>query len=77
MWLPLVHPLLGTWPTAQAFPEWESNRRPLGSQAGARSTEPHQPGSVLRVLKILVVHRVKIAVPASEPHAGAYLVVST
>ena len=25
-------------------PTWESNWRPLGSQAGTQSTEPHQPG---------------------------------
>ena len=25
-------------------PDWESNQRPFGSQAGAESTEPHQPG---------------------------------
>ena len=25
-------------------PDWESNRRPCGSQAGAQSTQPHQPG---------------------------------
>ena len=25
-------------------PDWEWNRRPFGSQAGAQSTEPHQPG---------------------------------
>ena len=25
-------------------PDWESNRQPFGSQAGAQSTEPHQPG---------------------------------
>ena len=25
-------------------PGWESNQRPIGSQAGAQSTEPHQPG---------------------------------
>ena len=25
-------------------PDWESNLRPFGSQAGAQSTEPHQPG---------------------------------
>ena len=24
-------------------PDWESNRRPFGSQASAQSTEPHQP----------------------------------
>ena len=25
-------------------PDWESNLQPFGSQAGAQSTEPHQPG---------------------------------
>ena len=25
-------------------PDWESNPQPFGSQAGAQSTEPHQPG---------------------------------
>ena len=25
-------------------PDWESNLRPFGVQAGAQSTEPHQPG---------------------------------
>ena len=25
-------------------PDWESNWRPFGSQAGAQSTELHQPG---------------------------------
>ena len=25
-------------------PDWESNQRPLGLQAGTQSTEPHQPG---------------------------------
>ena len=24
--------------------DWESNRQPFGSQAGAQSTEAHQPG---------------------------------
>ena len=27
-------------------PDWESNRRPFGSQASTQSTEPHQPGQV-------------------------------
>ena len=26
------------------YPDWESNQRPFGLQAGAQSTEPHQPG---------------------------------
>ena len=25
-------------------PDWESNQRPLGSQASTQSTQPHQPG---------------------------------
>ena len=25
-------------------PDWESNQRSIGSQAGAQSAEPHQPG---------------------------------
>ena len=25
-------------------PDWESNQQPFGSQAGAQSTEPPQPG---------------------------------
>ena len=28
-------------------PEWESNQRSFGSQAGTQSTEPHQPGLFL------------------------------
>ena len=34
-------------------PDWESNWWPLGSQAGAQSTEPHQPGWIVWVLYIL------------------------
>ena len=52
-------------------PDWELNRRPSGSQAGAQSTEPHQPGlgclwfftsdtSVL--ILILRVHLLKLGV---------------
>ena len=28
-------------------PDWEVNQRPFGSQAGAQSTEPHQPGLII------------------------------
>ena len=28
-------------------PDWESNWRPLGLQAGTQSTEPHHPGLFL------------------------------
>ena len=27
-------------------PDWGSNQQPFGSQAGAQSTEPHQPGPI-------------------------------
>ena len=37
---------MGTWPTIQAcaLVDWESNWWPFGSQPGAQTTEPHQPG---------------------------------
>ena len=28
------------------YPDWESNQQPFGSQVGAQSTEPHQPGLI-------------------------------
>ena len=31
-------------------PDWESNLRPFGSQAGAQPTEPHRPGPVTQSL---------------------------
>ena len=32
MWLPLMRPLLGTWPATQGMcPDWESNRGPYAS----------------------------------------------
>ena len=30
--------------TPGMWPDWELNQPPFGSQAGAQSTEPHQPG---------------------------------
>ena len=33
-------------------PDWESNRRPFGSQANTQSTEPHQSGLKLELSKI-------------------------
>ena len=45
MWLPLTHPLLGTWPATQACaPDWELNWQPFDSQASTQSIESHQPG---------------------------------
>ena len=47
VWLPLVRPLLRTWPSNPGMcPDWESNPEPFGLQASAQSTEPHQPGPV-------------------------------
>ena len=31
-------------------PDWESNQRPFGSQAGTQSTEPHQQGPISSTL---------------------------
>ena len=45
MWLPLTHPRTGDLARNPGMcPDWESNLRPFGSQAGAQSTEPHHPG---------------------------------
>ena len=40
MWLPLVGDLAHN---PGMFPDWESNQWTFGLQAGAQSTEPHQP----------------------------------
>ena len=32
-------------------PDWESNRRPFGSQGGTQSTEPHQAGHAIDFLR--------------------------
>ena len=38
-------PPIGTQPcNPGTCPDWESNRRPFGSQSGAQSTGPHQSG---------------------------------
>ena len=34
-------------------PDWESNQRPFGSQAGTQSSEPHQSGHEIKLLKML------------------------
>ena len=34
-------------------PAWESNQQPSGLQAGAQSTEPHQPGLILFLTSFL------------------------
>ena len=50
--LPLAHPLLGTWCNPGVCPDWESNWRPFGLQAGTQSAEPHQPGLDLSLVKL-------------------------
>ena len=48
VWLPLAHPQPGNLACNPGMcPDWESNQRPLGLEAGAQSTEPHQPGLIL------------------------------
>ena len=45
VWLLLTCPLTGDPACNPGMcPDWESNQRPFGSQAGTQSTEPHQPG---------------------------------
>ena len=46
VWLPLTCPVLGPdlAHNPGVCPDWESNQRPFGLQAGTQSTEPHQPG---------------------------------
>ena len=57
VWLPLTPSLT---PRDLAYnpgvcPDWESNRRPFGSQAGTQFTELHQPG-----LKLYLIPYTKI-----------------
>ena len=41
----LTHPPTGDLAyNAGMCPDWESNKRPFGSQVSTQSTEPHQPG---------------------------------
>ena len=50
VWLPLSCSLLGTWARNPGkCPDWESNQRPFGSQAGTQPTEPRQPGQSSRI----------------------------
>ena len=35
-------------------PDWESNWQPFGSEGGAQSTEPHQPGPHALFLGMLI-----------------------
>ena len=42
-------------------PDWESNQQPFGSQAGAQSTEPHQPGTEF-VLTVALYFSVEVSV---------------
>ena len=45
VWLPLACPPTEDLACNSGMcPDWESNERLFGLQAGAQSTEPHQPG---------------------------------
>ena len=47
VWLLLTHPHAGDLVCNLGFcPDWESNQRPFGSQAGTQSTDAHQPGVI-------------------------------
>ena len=59
MCLLFKHPLLGTWSHNPGMcPDWESNWRPFGSQAGAQSTEPHQPGLIFNFNLLIYLKQV-------------------
>ena len=44
MFFNLHSPSHGTGHKPGTCPDWELNQQPLGSQANAQSTKPHQPG---------------------------------
>ena len=49
-WLPLALPQPGTWPRNPGmYPDRVLNQRPFSSEAGAQSTELHQPGHKCRI----------------------------
>ena len=46
VWLPCVPPTGDMARNPGTYPDWEPNCRSFALQAGAQSTEPHQPGPV-------------------------------
>ena len=60
VWLLLVHPLPGTCShNLGTCPDWESNWRPFGSQAGTQSTELLQPGQIYIYKYTNFIHNTK------------------
>ena len=54
VWLPLECPPTEDLPHNPGMClDWELNQRPFGSQEGAQSTEPYQPGLVLSFIEDL------------------------
>ena len=54
--LPLMCPPTGDLAcNPDMCPDWESNRRSFGWQAHTQSTEPHQPGFIISLKKILFI----------------------
>ena len=41
-------------------PDWESNQQPFGLQAGAQSTEPHQPGLLVANLCFCLFKKISV-----------------
>ena len=68
VWLPLVHPLPGTWPETQGCADWESNWRPFDWQAHAQSTELHTSWANLVFFVCNVLVECRNIVSASEIH---------
>ena len=55
VWLPLTCPLLGDLACNPGMcPDWESNQRPFGLQSSTQFTEPHQPGQIKYVSKVVL-----------------------
>ena len=57
--LPLAYPQTGTRLATQAYAMTELNGQPLGSKAGAQSTEPYQPGLFITIFNTFILMQVK------------------
>ena len=54
VWLPLEHPLLGTWPTTEACAlTGNQTGDPFVCRCCTQSTEPHQPGMFKTVSELV------------------------
>ena len=54
VWLPLMCPLLGTWPTTQSCAlDWESNQQPFDSQANTQPLSHTRQGRVFTCIFLI------------------------